>query len=462
MVSIAHWRQRLKSGLLFDEVIRRVLGVERIEEECRQVDHRWRRSFWSPPVTLLTFLLQVLSAEKTLRAAVASLLNQMAAQNVGSRPSADPTAYCQARQKLPLKVVDHLNHALADEMQAELGQNGLWHGHRVKKMDGTTISMPDEPELQNAFPQPEAQKPGCGFPIARLVVMFCWATGAVIRQATGNLNDGEITLCRQHYAEWLEPGDVLLADRHYCSYVDLARLNEQGVFGVYRLHQRRSADFRQGQRLGKDDRLVTWQRPKQWLASFGISKEEFNELPETLSVRLVRIAHTPKGFRSRTVIVATTLLDPVKYPADDIRALYRDRWTVELNIRSLKTHLGMDELRGRSEDVVRKEIAVHLLAYNLIRLLMWRAARQHDRNLHRLSFTGTLHRLRQVAASMMLAPDQDDLRHIACLTAWIAADLVPDRPNRMEPRRRKRRPKEYSLLTKPRAYYHKHGDDNAR
>lgn len=462
MASIAHWRQRLKSSLLFDPALRRVLRVEHIEEHCRQVDHHWRSSFWSPPVTLLTFLLQVLSAEKTLRAAVASLLNQMASQQVDRFPSPDPSAFCQARQRLPGPAVEHLNQGLADEMQAELRSHGLWHGHRVKKVDGTTVSMPDEPLLQKAFPQPDAQKPGCGFPVARLVVMFCWATGAVMRQAIGNLKEAEISLFRGHYADWLERGDVVLADRHYCSYTDLARLNGQGVFVVYRLHHRRPDDFRKGKRLGRDDRLVVWDRPKKRLASFGISEEEFKRLPETLTVRLVRVAQTPKGFRSRTVTIATTLLDPVAYPANEIRALHRDRWSVELNIRSLKTHLGMDILRSQSEDVVRKEMAMHLLAYNLIRLLMWRAARRQDRDLHRLSFTGTLHRVRQIAGSIVFAPDPDHDQWIARMLAWVGIDLVPDRPNRVEPRRRKRRPKEYSLLNKPRNWYRKHGDNNAR
>jgi hypothetical protein len=462
MASIAYWRQRLKSSLLFDPTVRRVLDVERIEEQCRQVDHHWRSSFWSPPVTLLTFLLQVLSAEKTLRAAVASLLSQLVIQKVDHAPSPDPSAYCQARQRLPGPVVDDLNQALAKEMQTELGRNGLWRGHRVKKVDGMTVSMPDEPLLQKAFPQPDAQKAGCGFPVARLVVMFCWATGAAIRQAIGNLKDGEISLFRRHYADWLERGDVVLADRHYCSYTDLARLNEQGVFVVYRLHQARPDDCRQGKRLGRNDRLVVWQRPKRWLASFGITHEAFSQLPATLTVRLIRVAQTPKGFRSRTVTMATTLLDPVAYPADEVRALHRDRWSVELNIRSLKTHLGMDVLRSQSEDVVRKEIAMHLLAYNLIRLLMWRAARLQDRNLHRLSFTGTLHRLRQIAGPIVFAPHPDDSQWIARILAWVGIDLVPDRPNRVEPRRRKRRPKGYSLLTKPRNWYRKQGDNNAR
>ena len=254
----------------------------------------------------------------------------------------------------------------------------------------------------------------------------------------------------------------MLGDRHYCSYTDLARLQEQGVHVIYRLHPRRSADFRKGRSLGKNDRLVTWCRPRRWLESFGITREDFECLPETLTVRMVRIPETPKGFRSRTVTIVTTLLDPEAYPAREIRALFRDRWTVELDIRSLKTQLGMDVLRSESEDVVRKEMAVHLLAYNLIRLLMWRAAREHDQDLHRLSFTGSLHRVRQVAAAMILAPHNEDGHMIACLLEWIASDIVPNRPNRVEPRRRKRRPKEYSLLTKPRAWYHKHGDKDAR
>ncbi len=152
-----------------------------------------------------------------------------------TQQSATCWEYCQARRKLPLKAVDHLNRSLAGEMQAALGPDGRWHGHRVKKVEGTTVSMPDQPLLQKVFPQPDAQKPGCGFPVARLVVMFCRATGAVLRQATGNLKEAEISLFRRHYTEWLERGGMVLADRHDCSYIDLVRLNSQGLFIVYRL-----------------------------------------------------------------------------------------------------------------------------------------------------------------------------------------------------------------------------------
>lgn len=462
MASLSHWKQRLHSGLFSDPVVREVLDPEQIEARCRQSRHEWRDSFWGPGVTLITFLLQVLSAEKTLRAAVASLRTQLAGQGVGPPPSSDPSAYCQARRRLPKSVIRRLSEDLADRMEAGLGTADRWHGHRLRVVDGTTVSMPDTATLQKAFPQPASQKPGCGFPVARLVVLFGWATGAVLRAAVGNLRRSELTLFRDHYAAWLQPGDVILGDRHYCSYVDLVRLQERRVSVIYRLHQRRPADFRHGRRRGPEDRLVVWKRPQQWFESFGVDRDEFERLPETLSVRLIRIAQTPRGFRSRTIVVATTLLDATAYPADEIRALYRDRWTAELNLRSLKTHLGMDILRGQSQDVVRKEIAVHLLAYNLIRLLMGRAAREHGRDLHRLSFTGTLHRLRASLWWTTLGPHADPGQIRRHLLASIAADVLPNRPDRFEPRRRKRRPKEYSLLRQPRSWYHQHGDTHAR
>ncbi len=260
-------------------------------------------------------------------------------------------------------------------------------------------------------------------------------------------------------------GDVVLADRAYSGWVDMVRLWQRGIYCVFRLHQRRKADFRRGKRLGPDDQLVMLPKPARWLASFGIPREAFEQLPEDFTVRMIRIKDTPKGFRSRTVIVVSTLLDPIETPADAIRALYRDRWTVELNLRSLKISLGMDVLRGQSLDIVRKEIAMYILAYNLIRLLMWQAAREHGVDLHRLSFAGTLHRLRAVLPLLILLSAHGADRHAHLsgeLLKWIAEDVLPNRPGRIEPRRRKRRPKEYSLLVKPRSYYRQHGDEGAR
>jgi len=462
MGTIAQWKRRVNRSLLQDPLIAEVLSPQVVDRYCRAEGHHWRESFWSPTVTLLAFLLQVLSGEKTLRAAVAEVRSQLHRDSGSPVPSGDPSAYCQARRRFPQRVLTALTDELARCMHGLLDDAARWRGHVLKIVDGTTVTTPDTPELQKAFPQPEGQKPGCGFPVVRLVALFDWATGAIRGLAVGNLRVSEVTLLRRQGETWLEAGDVLVADRHYCSYCDIARLLAREVNVILRLHQRRKADFRKGKRLGPHDQLLDWIRPKQWFPSFGIDRAAFEQLPETLAIRQIRVTHVPKGFRSRTIVLATTLLDPVAYPANEIRALYRDRWLAELNLRSLKTHLGMDVLRGQSEDVVRKEILVHMLAYNLIRLLMWRAARTHGRNLHRLSFTGTLHRLRKAMPQMMTTSVTAELELLGYLLAGIADDLLPDRPDRMEPRRRKRRPKEYSLLNKPRAWYHAHGDKDAR
>jgi len=461
MAHLTPWRRKLKSALLVNSVLDQVLCPTVIEAVCRAFGHTWRDSFWNPTTTLLAFLLQVLSAEKTLRAAVAEVLALLATRGWADLPSPDPTAYCQARQRLPAEALVGVLGHVVEQMKALPRSTLTWLGRRVWMADGTTVSMPDEPELQAAFPQPSAQRPGCGFPIARLETLFCWATGAIVDVVIGSLHSAELPLSRKLWHHF-QPGDVVLCDRAYCAYVDLARLLQRGVFCVFRLHQRRQADFRMGRQLGKNDQLVTWLRP-QWLKSMGISPEEREALSETLTVRMVRIAEAPKGFRSRTIVVATTLLDPLETPADAIRALYRERWRAELNLRSIKVQLGMDVLRGQSVDVVTKEIVMHLLEYNLIRLLMWHAARAYGCDLHRLSFTGTLHRLRDIFPLLLRARTPTETRRlIGLLLGWIAGDRIPDRPNRMEPRRRKRRPKEYSLLNKPRSWYHQHGDTHAR
>jgi IS4 transposase len=461
MAHLTRWKRNLQANLLVNSAICEALSPSVIEEECRRAGHAWRESFWSPATTLVTFLLQVLDGAKTLRSAVAVLLTQLAARGESELPSCDPSAYCQARHRLPFEAAARLLGHVTARAEGLVKASRTWLGHRVRVVDGSSVSMPDTPELQKAFPQPSAQAPGCGFPVAQLVVVFCWATGAVLDVAIDTIRPHEMTLFRSLWHVF-EAGDVVLADRAYSAYVDMVRLLQRGVFCVLRLHQRRQSDFRRGRRLGKDDQLVIWDRPK-WLASFGITREELEQLPETLTVRLVRIADAPRGFRSRTIVVATTLLDPAETPADEIRALYRDRWTAELNLRSLKAELGMDVLRGERADVVRKEIVMHLLAYNLIRLLMWHAAADHGRDLHRLSFTGTLHRLRAVVPLLVQHRElRTTLRLIEELLRWIASDRIPHRPGRSEPRRRKRRPKEYSLLTKPRRWYHLHGDHDAR
>jgi IS4 transposase len=462
MANLTRWKRQLKSSLLVNSAFSETLGPAMIEDSCRQAGHVWRDSFWSPSLTVMTFLLQVFDGAKTLRAAVALLLAQLAARGDTELPSADPTAYCQARQRLPGEIFAGLLTQTSDQMKALPKTEHTWLGRRVWITDGSTVSMSDTPELQAAFPQPAGQEPGCGFPVAKFVALFCWATGAIVDIVISSLAPHELPLFRKLWHHFTS-GDVVLNDRAYCAYVDFARLRERGVFCVSRLHQKRKINLRAARRLGPDDWLTTWARPEQWIASCGASEEEFEHLPETLDVRIVRITHVPRGFRSRPIWVATTLLNPIETPADQIRMLYRDRWTAELNFRSLKTALGMDILHGKSVDVVSKEIVMHLVAYNLIRLLMWRAAAQHGRDLHRLSFTGTLHRWRATLPLLIQHRTlADTLRLIGLTLQWIADDLVPDRPDRLEPRRRKRRPKQYNVLQHPRGWYHQRYDSRHR
>lgn len=310
--------------------------------------------------------------------------------------------------------------------------------------------MPDSPQLQAEFGQPSGPKSGCGFPMARLVALFCWASGVVLDVAVGAYRTSELTLVRSLY-DHLERADLVLADRFYCTYGVLSELLGRGCDAVFRLNGTRALtmDFRKGRRLGRRDRCLTWRRPK--VRPSGLSRLQWKTVPEQLTIRVLRFSTPVPGYRSRTILIATTLLDSVAYPAEAIAALYGDRWTVELRLRDLKTTMRMDVLRGQSPDVVRKEILMHLLAYNLIRALMWQAAQRHGRPLHRLSFAGAVEHLQDLMPFLWLYAGTR--RATLCydlLLEWIAKDRLPNRPGRIEPRAVKRRPKQYDLLDRPR------------
>jgi hypothetical protein len=425
---------------------------------------------------LWTFLLQVLNTGSSCRAAVAMRLGQSAAADAleaKSQPasskvkgracgrhdgksnaepvvSADPSGYCQARKRLPLSIFSQALMHVGQQLQQRVDQAHRWLGRRVWLVDGTTCSMPDTPDLQKAFGQPYGPAKGCGFPMASVVAMFCWASGAVLQAAIGPYREHELSMWRRLW-NLLSPGDVLVADRLYCTYADMVGLIRRGCDSILRLNERRPKDLRRGKRLGKDDRLVTWQRCLCCVRPRVMGKREWKRLPETLAVRILRFATDVRGFRSRHIYVATTLLDPVAYTVEQIASLYRDRWMIELRFRDIKSTLGMDVLRGKTADVVRKEIYMHLLAYNLIRCLMWRAAAEHAKDLHRLSFAGTVDRLNAIGPYLWVFQGTDKaVRLAALLLHWIAHDPVPHRPNRIEPRAIKRRPKQYSLLNRPR------------
>jgi len=448
MARIAYYRELLKSDLWGRLAqLKDCLSPEDIlagaEGYCR------RDRIWNPVLTFWTFLVQVLHAGSACREAVALVLAEQAVKSQ-RRISPDASAYCQARQRVPLSVFTMALHKVGRCLQAKAQGQYLWHGRRVRLVDGSSCSMPDTPDLQEAFGQPDGQKAGCGFPVARIVAMFCWATGAVLEVVVGAYRSSELTLVHSLW-DHLKRGDLVLADRFYCTYVNVVELLARHCDAVFRLHggRSRTMDFRQGRCLGRQDRLMIWQRPK--ICPRGLSGEQWLSLPEHLTVRVIRFSTRVPGFRSRTVLVATTLLDPVACPLEEIATLYGDRWTVELRLRDIKTTMQMDVLRGKSSDVVRKEILMHLLAYNLIRALMWQASQKHGRSLHRLSFAGTVEHLNAVAPYLWLyaGTGRCDVLY-GLLLEWIARDKLPYRPGRIDPRAVKRRPKEYDRLNKPR------------
>jgi hypothetical protein len=459
MARITHLRDALKNDFFKHlSTLNDLLSANDIEAAAIDAHYSWRDRVWNPVMTVWTFLIQVLHPDAPCRQAVAAVLAEAASESGNSNAktrweskiSPDPSAYCQARGRLPLAVFKAAFNQVGHRLQEKIQDSYRWCGRRIWMADGSTVSMPDTPPLQKAFGQPPNQKPGCGFPMARIVALFAWASGTVLDVAIGRWGQSELPLL---YSIWglLEQGDILLADRLFCTYRTLSELVQRGCDGVFRLNgpRSRALDFRKGRRLGRDERVVTWRRPNR--GTLRISSRQWRRLPEALTVRLIRFHTQVPGYRSQRIILATTLLDPKAYPLEEVVALYRDRWTVELRLREIKTTLKMDVLRCKSEDAIRKEILMHLLAYNLIRALMWQASEAHGRELHRVSFAGTVQRLEVMAPYLWLfAGTCRATRLYALLLEWIARDRLPYRPGRIEPRVVKRRPKSYDRLDRPR------------
>jgi hypothetical protein len=433
------------------EVFAGILSREDVDEGCRALGHVWRKRVFTPLVTLWTFLTQALSADACCRQAVARVLGFLSATG-GLTASHDASAYCRARKRLPAKLLPRLTRLVAGRLAARVEPKHLWHGHRVKLVDGSSVAMPDTPENQAVYPQPQAQKPGCGFPVARVTAIFDLLTGALVDLALGALAVGETLLFHRIWGS-LDAGDVAVADRHFCSYADIALLRAQGVESVFRLHPGRVHGFREGQYLSHNERLVRWtkhQRPA-WL-----SPEEFEALPDTQVLRLVRFRCRVPGWRVDEVFVVTTLLDPKAYPASEIAELFHRRWDIETDFAHLKTTMQMEFLRTRTPDMVERELWAHLLAYNLIRSLMWEAGLRRRVAPTSLSFKATIQETMALWPFTAAAARRRDLTGFYdTLLHGIGFHRLPQRPNRSEPRVRKRRPKCYPLMVKPRQLYRK-------
>jgi len=409
-----------------------------IEDLCQAIGHAWRERVLDPATTIHLFLLQMLHGNTAC-----SHVPRLGGLECSGE------AYCQARSRLPLALFECLLLLVRDRLP-QASADGLWRGHRTFLADGSSTSMPDTPELQEAYGQPGAQKPGCGFPVMHLLALFDAATGLLLSLVGAPLRTHDMSRIEAVHPE-LRAGDILVGDRAFCSFAHLALLQARKVFGVFRGHQRQIVDFRPRRRqarkgesgrptsrwlkrLGRHDQLVEYTKPAQrpqWMMP-----EAYGALPETLTVRELRYTICIPGRRTRHVTLATTLLDPIRYPADALAELYGQRWKIETNFRHLKQTLSMDVLRCQTVKGVQKELAMYALVYNLVRCVMLQAAKQQEVLVDRISFIDAVRWLAEACAG------DGQALHLR---------VNPLRPGRYEPRVVKRRPKEYDRMNQPRA-----------
>ncbi|MDP6737189.1 MAG: IS4 family transposase, partial [Nitrospinaceae bacterium] len=323
----------------------------------------------------------------------------------------------------------------------------LWCGRRVKVFDGSRLTMADTPANQKKYPQPDSQAKGCGFPAGRIVCGFSLSTGAVLDAVISSLAVGEVNLFRQLYVH-LQAGDVALGDRIFGTFADICLLFARGVDSAFRLHGARTADFNAGKRLARWDHIVEWVKPKQ--CPKGLNKKLFDQLPQRILLREVRFHIPKKGFRTEDVTLVTTLLDPKCYTRIDLAKLYRLRWHAEIDIKHLKTTMQMEHLPSKTPEMVRKDFYVHLLAYNLIRAVQLEASKQHGVAPLALSFQATIQHVSSFSSLLAHATEQQGSYEYTQLIFLVSTEKLPYRPNRVEPRAVKRRPKAYPRLKAPR------------
>lgn len=406
--------------------------------------------FWNTGVTLWSFICQVLQDGKqsSCNAAVTNAMRYMI-ENGMTPPGPDSGEYCRARNKLNVKVLRQIACDIANKMSQQTPENWLWHGKDVKLVDGFTFTMPDTPENQLEFPQPKSQKPGVGFPIARACAVLSLSNACIQNVAIGpyaGKDTGETALLRK-VLNCFKPGDVMLADRYYCSFFMLAILKSRGVDVCMRLHQRRQSDMSKVKWLGENDYIDIWDKPPKakWM-----SQQLYDSLPDKMEIRIVSFDRKSKG-KTESLNVVTTFLDHKEYPAEDIGKLYGYRWNAELDIFSIKQSLKLNHLRCKSPEMIRREFWVTLLAYNMVRLVCAQAAFVHDKLARQMSFSVACYTL----ISQWILPSEACLRQEINKHALkqIAGNEVGNRPGRIEPRVIKRRLHRYPLMIKPRNQY---------
>lgn len=456
------WRQRLsrlgqrtrqiRSATLseLEHILSPFLPPDLLDPAAEKAHSRQRifslnRTFWC-------FLWQTIEPKRSCRAVVRQL---QALFELHQGPSLDEntSAYCQSRSRLPIERFQRALKASAAKADQLAAGQAHFAGRPVKAADGSTLLLADTPENQADYPQPSTQSPGCGFPLMKLVLLYSLDSGAILAVAKANKHSSERGLLHTLWDQ-LCPGDILLEDRGFGDYPTIASAEARGIDTVARLHQTRKADFRKGKRLGHHDALFTWEKSPR--CPNYLSQTEWEQLPQTLTVRIFRFTVHSPGFRPKQITMVTTLLDPILYPLQDLTQLFLKRWRMELCLDDLKTTLGMEHLRTKTPAMVQRELYAFLLAHNLIRCLMVQAAQKHQVDLTRISFKGSIDALISFSTAMARTRHVSRRRKLRDkLLEILAADLLPLRPGRREPRVRKRRPKQYPLMHLPRRTYHR-------
>ncbi len=406
-----------------------------------------RRRLYSKRNTFWAFIGQLFSDDGSCQEVVQKLKAYAALRGL-DLPSSGTAAYCRSRTKLSMDDVQAVHQHVVASME-ELGVADRWHGHRVVVVDGTGASMPDTESNQTVWPQQRHQKPGCGFPTMRLTACFSLHTGALLSYREGSKHSSEIVRLREQI-ETFRRGDIMLGDKAFCGYRDICERQARGVETVASMCRRMPVkESEAAKRLGPDDLLIRWRRPKKMT---GMSTKQVRELPPYLLLRQTKITVAGAGFRSKTIYLVTTLQDPHKYSASDLADLYFRRWDVELFFRDIKTVMGMDILRCKTPSMIRKELLMYFIAYNCIRRIMYEAAEEAGMPVRLVSFKTSLQTLRSWEPNLNQTrlSHRERFRLISMLYESITQRPLLQRPGRSEPRAVKRRPKGYHLLTKPR------------
>jgi hypothetical protein len=408
-----------------------------------------RRRLFSKENTFWAFFSQVLDADGGCKEVIRKLQSYASIKG-GKLPSSSTASYCTARKKLDEQMLLGIFKHTADRLD-KIPSAGSLNNRRVIVVDGTGVSMPDTPESQEAWPQWSSQKPGCGFPTARICACFSLESGALLSYAIGNKKSHELPLFRKQW-NMFNRGDIFLGDKGFCSYFDIANLEEQGVDSVVTLARR--APVRPTgslKKLGPDDLLITWERPV-YNTKLSYSKEAWAALPKELVLRQIKVRVKYHGFRTKWFHIVTTLLDATRYPAEELAELYFKRWDVELFFRDIKTTMGLDILRCRTPEMIRKEILMYFIAYNCIRRLMYEAAKEADLEVRGVSFKGSMQALRSWEPHLNQAKisRKERFRLISDLYDAMTNTPIRQRPGRSEPRCLKRRKKNFQLMTSPR------------